>query len=892
MRTISSAQSAVLSGSMRAHHLKVEVKDGGGTWRDLTTYPGFNAVVSVDWGENVDEPHATADIQLARELDAVSLSPWMEDSALNRAFDPANSFSSLLALNREVRVSVAIVAAQSTPASGDWMVVFHGRIDSIDPSGETVAVSARDLGGAIADAFIQAERVYALAEVGGSPVSCRIWAPSETWVLNEYVIPSEARRSISGSPRFYKVTTAGAGGTTEPTWPTSSTVSDGSAVFTYQSTTNPGGGYDVEDIMQGILDDNGLSSVTLNVPSSPGWEITQYIQDRKPVLEAIRALALQIGWDVRYKWDSGSSTFKLTLFEPDRANTTTARTFSASDYERLSSVRVEKNGIRNKVRVIYGDASDRDPAGNPKRKVKEVSDSTSITAYGELFMEIVEGSTSQIDSAAEAETMAQACLDDLKEPTMTHEAELAYGFPWAELGDLYSFSANGRHYSTDQDLALFEVRHSARDGSIRTRFGCRGMASGGFGRWHEVSSRTRPSDAHQLTTFEAGSGATLAATPIVGGARLGVTMTPELKAHGTEFEYHVSASSGFAPDSSTLVTVSKDREAIVNTLVPGQTYYSKIVPLIRNSSKLARAQPSEQASFTAGRANSAHLAPEVSSGLFPYNGGFEHATGDLASIPPDHWTMGSGVTWGSSSNVYYGTDPDGGRSLVLRQSSSTGQTKSALFPIQRNARYNLDMTYKTSGANASVATFNVVVNFFKDSMGTASDTLASRTHAITNGTLGIWTRPTTIRNQSVPSDANFVQIVFERSTAVADYQIEISEVWFTRSDISQETWTHPNLLASWTNYGSSWVEASYMKDSFGFVNVRGTIKDGTTTDGTNIFDLPSGYRPQYNVSFPVTDSGGGASARVSIDTSGNVTIDGVTGNSWLNLGNIRFDTAW
>lgn len=59
----------------------------------------------------------------------------------------------------------------------------------------------------------------------------------------------------------------------------------------------------------------------------------------------------------------------------------------------------------------------------------------------------------------------------------------------------------------------------------------------------------------------------------------------------------------------------------------------------------------------------------------------------------------------------------------------------------------------------------------------------------------------------------------------------------------QQAWQVPTLLNSWVNFGSGYETAGYMKDSLGFVHIKGFIKNGTTVLGTVIFNLPAGYRP-------------------------------------------------
>jgi hypothetical protein len=59
----------------------------------------------------------------------------------------------------------------------------------------------------------------------------------------------------------------------------------------------------------------------------------------------------------------------------------------------------------------------------------------------------------------------------------------------------------------------------------------------------------------------------------------------------------------------------------------------------------------------------------------------------------------------------------------------------------------------------------------------------------------------------------------------------------------QEAWIEPTLLNGYVNNAGGYANAAYFKDEFGFVHLRGRVKDGTTTNGTILFNLPVGYRP-------------------------------------------------
>ena len=86
-----------------------------------------------------------------------------------------------------------------------------------------------------------------------------------------------------------------------------------------------------------------------------------------------------------------------------------------------------------------------------------------------------------------------------------------------------------------------------------------------------------------------------------------------------------------------------------------------------------------------------------------------------------------------------------------------------------------------------------------------------------------------------------------------------------------------------------------MKDSVGFVHLRGLIK--ASGSGDTIFTLPAGYRPSNKLIFTVQyyDSGTASyvHGRVDVDTDGTVDATypaSVGSNDWLSLSGITFDT--
>lgn len=708
MRTIGARQQAVIDGGLKGYRLKVELKDGLGQWRDMSTYPGFDSVVSASWEENIDDGIASASVEFVRELDGLSLAPLVS-SGPNTTFDPAVSNYAPISINNEIKIYVAVNSGDGTPASADYELFFHGIIDSYNAADYIIKVECRDMAGKLTDAYIEKERVYAIAAVSGVPVGIRIWAPKEVWALGEYVMPTEANRNISGAGRFFKVTGAGTAGSAEPAWSITSGTTDGSASFAYEGALTPTTGYAVQSVMQQILNDNGLSSITLSTPTSPSWNILPYKQDRTSVFDALRALATQIGWDLRMRWDSGTSTFKLTFFDPNRTKTTPDYTFDSDDYEQLTEVSVDKQEIRNVIQVIYGNRATLTPLGQSKRTVLQVSDSASITKYGRLFFEIAEESTSNIDSSAEATTLANAALSDLKEPTVSHSADLAFGFPYAELNDLYRFKANGRHYSADQDLACMSISHSVAEGVMRTSIACRGKPALSARVWSNADvAPIGTGQIHSTSILGTESGITSSSSPIIGGTRLKFEGTSVLRDIPLEFEVHVSDTTGFSPSSTTLVYQGTSREVEVSKLNPGATYYARFVPWYRNSTMLVRGEPSAEFSFVAGRGVSAHMPSEIDFSVRPLNAFFDNRFGDddRKDALPDHWTLTAGTLGTEVTSKYddtagVGNARTGKYYIRFNTSSSTGTIESRPMIVEGGRRYKASALSKNISGTGS-----------------------------------------------------------------------------------------------------------------------------------------------------------------------------------------------
>lgn len=237
-------------------------------------------------------------------------------------------------------------------------------------------------------------------------------------------------------------------------------------------------GVPVETIMQQILDDNQsakLGRVVLYTPTSPGWNIRTFQQAQTNVLDAVRTLAQQIGWDVRFQYDAANA-FRLTFFQPQRTKTVADYTFGPNVYFDVTPVKLNTDDIRNVIRVKFVDKT----TGAVGQSV--ASDPVSIAKYDTKFMEMSFDSTSNIDTQTEADTLTAAVLSDLSNPLVDQTMRSTY-FWVADLGDLYGFTSNGEIFDVTNKLAVVGIEHSLSREKSESSIQVRGVPAGAYKDW-------------------------------------------------------------------------------------------------------------------------------------------------------------------------------------------------------------------------------------------------------------------------------------------------------------------------------------------------------------------------------------------------------------------------
>jgi hypothetical protein len=280
-------------------------------------------------------------------------------------------------------------------------------------------------------------------------------------------------------------------------------------------------------------------------------------------------------------WDDHRKEFRFTLYEPDRAKTWSSSEIdlTAGSVLGYNDLTLDSSKIRNVVDVEYSAAITDGTAAaifdnsvEAVRSKRTVSDATSITKYGRRYCKVGLASTSQIDTAAEAERLANGILADLKDPKANGAAEVLHRFE-VDIEDMVRVRVDGQRFSLDQDFAVVGVRHRIDAGSRRTAITIRdGKPVGGVRRWHErwlVSKGHRPGKGKSPPPQPTG----LALTPIPTG--LQVTWDQPVGRGAWRYrdtEIHVGPP-GFTPDASSLRARTFGKLSIIQDLIASSGPY-------------------------------------------------------------------------------------------------------------------------------------------------------------------------------------------------------------------------------------------------------------------------------------------------------------------------------
>lgn len=448
----------------------------------------------------------------------------------------------------------------------------------------------------------------------------------------------------------------------------------------------------VETIMQAILADNMASPPTIYVPTSPGWMINEFQTELQSLLSQLTMLVDQIGWNLRYRWDSGTSAYRLTFYEPDRGNTTPDFSFGPGTVLEWQTLTVDIADIRNVVSITFGDRSNLDSSGQPSPTTVTEENAGSIAAYGRRWMGITEAATSMISTSAEATAMAAACLNDLMEPLAAVVVQVPF-FPAVELEDLYTLEADNYNLDADTDFAVVGYRHTLSDRQMRTTLTLRGASPvGSHNRW--LWKAAAPGIGALQDTLAPPD------VPLTIVESLGHLQaeTPAAWSHST-VEFHVVPPGGVVDESfgsTTIVDVGdiyarKHLVADFTNIPVGELVDVVAIRVDRRGNRSAHRRSSNKRT---GRLGTHFLDP-----IQRVAGSFLGSTFDKqsrgSSYPPDGWHMAVGA-WNTDAKQGDGTpgvDPlTGLYNLLLSNTSVATELYSDAFPVTTGRRYLASIT--------------------------------------------------------------------------------------------------------------------------------------------------------------------------------------------------------
>lgn len=267
--------------------------------------------------------------------------------------------------------------------------------------------------------------------------------------------------------------------------------------------------------------------------------------------------------------------------------------------------------IRNAVTVNYIDKAASDAAGDFVRESVTAIDQDSIDTFGRRPMEIELSDTDLIDTEAEAERLAEAARDDLKD----QQAIAIINMPILREVDVFSAIeiVNEPVSSTTDFFGVESVRHSLQFGTnprFRTEAVSSGRITGGKQRWLKMQTRPgakspiKPINQTTLKKLSKPAGVVLGS----GLRAITVTFDKPLNAYWDYTEIHINLQDNFTPTANTVIAKGRDLhfelteawdevDSKKEKIIPGVEYYVQIIHYYTFGGK---SDASDELSITAG----------------------------------------------------------------------------------------------------------------------------------------------------------------------------------------------------------------------------------------------------------------------------------------------------
>jgi phage minor structural protein len=141
---------------------------------------------------------------------------------------------------------------------------------------------------------------------------------------------------------------------------------------------------------------------------------------------------------------------------------------------------------------------------------------------------------------------------------------------------------------------------------------------------------------------------------------------------------------------------------------------------------------------------------------------------------------------------------------------------------------------------------------------------------VQNGTIYLWEKRMSTGQELSRTDIypNFIMLS-QQDDIDAVYLSNYEGKLNVQGGIRTEDFQNAALINGWGNYGSGYQPAQYMKDPFGYVHLRGSIRWGVNPSVA--FILPAGYRPANKLWFTVS-AGTMKFANIEIRPNGEVYV--------------------
>lgn len=241
-------------------------------------------------------------------------------------------------------------------------------------------------------------------------------------------------------------------------------------------------GIPMETVMDQIIADNPpkinspiFEPTVGGVLQTTNYNVIAYTQQRESVMQALNDLALNIGWDIRFRYDVDGIS-KLTLLNPPRDKTIPDYTMGPDEYFAVKNLQIADTNVRNYVRIVYADST----TGGIGEVVS--TNDASILAYGERFYELVSSAAQNVSTEADAQVLADAIVNDLGAPQADQEITTFFCYI-LQLYDLIAFTANGKNYDEDQAFGVISYQHTLANHSGKTDIKTRGQLAGAYKKW-------------------------------------------------------------------------------------------------------------------------------------------------------------------------------------------------------------------------------------------------------------------------------------------------------------------------------------------------------------------------------------------------------------------------